>query len=487
MEDNRRINIDYIAVIRQDGNLVKYEQIDIPKPEGLLSDLEGILNNPDGTILELQSRMCEFYEEDKRKNVSYLPHYYYTNPHTLWYVSFPKIYHPDEYQEMIQEIEARMISKNSWTLSRIRERDTEAAYQEKLNGYIKEALQREKDEYYRQCLKFITAITYEDAVDEYTKDPTIIMCSGAFCGCWSKDLKVNSDIVLRVNAQLGYSHSSTYLAISLWYKSRLIEPYSSFVSHFKKYVKYPWYIVLTSPHTRCWDEIFKSAAEMANMATTDPDQFYNKYIKDELKKMISGLTYIVEKPKYFIDSLIDDKDSYFEHGIKPEHVKTYREFPDDWSMALIADKLSDAHKLLSNLADLAEFEPTAQSAYDTIKGYITRMLPRAKEYYATNSNSIEKLSKSISDTESKLQELKNRIAAHTPHIDERYEKGFKHRSLIEADYERECYDYRYLKGEIKRTEQTNSSLWSLRFGRKQITESLKNFIDTVTKSDLLNS
>ena len=153
-------------------------------------------------------------------------------------------------------------------------------------------------------------------------------------------------------------------------------------------------------------------------------------------------------------------------------------------MALIADKLSDAHKLLSNLADLAEFEPTAQSAYDTIKGYITRMLPQAKEYYATNSNAIEKLSKSISDTESKLQELKNKIAAHTPHIDERYEKGFKHRSLIEADYERECYDYRYLKGEIKKTEQTNSSLWSLRSGRKLILESLKEFIDTVTKSNL---
>ena len=47
MEDNRSINVDYIAVIRQDGNLVKYEQIDIPKPEGLLSDLEGILNDPD--------------------------------------------------------------------------------------------------------------------------------------------------------------------------------------------------------------------------------------------------------------------------------------------------------------------------------------------------------------------------------------------------------------------------------------------------------
>ena len=120
MEDNRRINIDYIAVIRQDGNLVKYEQIDVPKPESLMADLEAILNDPDGTILDLLSRMCQFYDEDRRRNINYLDHGYYTNAHTLGYVSFPKIYHSDGYQEMIREIEARMISKNSWTLSRIR-------------------------------------------------------------------------------------------------------------------------------------------------------------------------------------------------------------------------------------------------------------------------------------------------------------------------------------------------------------------------------
>ena len=449
MEENRRINIDYVAAVRQDGNLVKLDYIDIKKPESLLSELKAILENPECTLLDLQSRMCDFYEEDRRRNISYLDHCYYSNTHTTGYVSFPKIYSPDE---LLQDSE--------------------------------ETLKKRKKDYYHQCLNFITAITFNETIDECKKDPSIKLHSSASCGCRSNDLIVNSDITLRVTAQLGYSSQSAYLGISLWYKDILIHPYSFFVSHFRLYQKYDWYIKITSPHTLCWEDIFQSVIDMANMATTHPEQFYNKYIKDEIKKMISGLTYIVEKPKYFISSLIDDKDSYFEHGIKPEHVKTYREFPDDWSMALIADKLSDAHKLLSNLADLAEFEPTAQSAYDTIKGYITRMLPQAKEYYATNSNAIEKLSKSISDTESKLQELKNKIAGHTPHIDERYEKGFKHRSLIEADYERECYDYRYLKGEIKRTEQTNSSLWSLRSGRKLILESLKEFIDTVTKSNL---
>lgn len=479
MEEKRTINVDYIAIVRQVGNLVKLEHIDIRKPESLLSDLKAILEDPERTLLDLQSRMCEFYEEDKRRDISYLHHSYYTNAHTTGYVSFPKIYHQDEYNDMIREIEARTISKNNWSLSRIKERDGETAYQEKLKTDIDEVLKKKKEEYYRLCLSFITATTFNDTVAECQEDPTIKLYSNAFCWSRTKDLRVNSDIVLSITAQLGYSSQSAHLGISLWYKGILIHPYSFFVSHFRKYRKYKFYVKIISPHTLCWEDIFQSVVDMANMATTHPEQFYNKYIKDEIKKMISGLTYIVEKPKYFISSLIYDKDSYFDNGIRPEYVKAYREFPDDMSMALIADKLSDAHELLSNLADLAAVEPTAQSAYDTIKGFITRMLPLAKKYYTTNSDAIEKLNKNIADTESKLQELKNRIAVHTQHIDERYAKGFRGRSLVEAEYERECYDYRYLKGEIKRTEQTNSSLWSLKFGRKLILESLQQFIDTV--------
>lgn len=479
MEEKRTINVDYIAIVRQVGNLVKLEHIDIRKPESLLSDLKAILEDPERTLLDLQSRMCESYEEDRRRGLSYLENCSYTNAHISGWVSFPKIYSSDEYKEMLEDIEARTIRQKSLSLSRTKERDGETAYQEKLKTYIDDVLKKKKEEYYRLCLSFITATTFNDTVAECKEDPTIKLYSNASCGSWTKDLRVNSDIVLSITAQLGYSSQSAHLGISLWYKGILIHPYSFFVSHFRKYIKYKFYVKIISPHTLCWDEIFQDAVEMANLATSSPERFYNIYIKDEIKKMVSGLTYIVEKPKYFISSLIDDKDSYFENGIRPEHVKIYKEFPDDMSMALIADKLSDAYELLSNLSNLAKIEPVAQSAHDTIKGYIIRMLPKIKEYSIKNNDAVEKLGKSISETESKLQELKKRIAIHTPYIDERYAKGFKCRSSIEADYERECYDYRYLKEDIKRTEQTNSSLLNLRYGRNLILESLQHCLDTI--------
>ena len=449
MEDNRRINIDYVAVIREDGNLFKLDYIDIKKPESLLSELKAILENPECTLLDLQSRMCDFYEEDRRRNISYLDNCYYSNTHTTGYVSFPKIYSPDELLQVSEE-----------------------------------TLKKRKKDYYHQCLNFITAITFNETIDECKKDPSIKLHSSASCGCRSNDLIVNSDITLRVTAQLGYSRQSVYLGISLWYKDILIHPYSFFVSNFREYRKYNFYIKNISPHIYCWDEIFQHTVDMANMAATYPEQFYNKYIKDELKKMVSGLRYIVDNPKHFIDSVMEDKDSYYMTGIRPEHVKTYRKFPDDMSMALIADKLCDAHKLFSNLTKLAKFEPIAQGAYNTITDFITRMLPIAKKYYETNNDAIERLSISISDAVSKLQELKRRLSIHTQHIDEIHKRGSEYLCVIEAKYERECYEYRYLKEEIKRTEQTYSNLLGLKFGRKLILESLKEFIDTVTKSNL---
>lgn len=449
MEDNRRVNVDYVAVVRQENNLYKLDYINNKKPEVLLTDLEAILEDPECTLLDLQSRMCEFYEEDRRRTQSYLLEGHYTNPHVLGLVSFPKIYSPDE------------LLKDS-----------------------EETLKKRKKDYYHQCLSFITAITLNETIDECKKDPSIKLHSSASCGCRSNDLIVNSDITLRVTAQLGYSSQSAYLGISLRYKDILIHPYSFFVSHFRKYQKYKFYIKITSPHTRCWEEIFQSVVDMANMTTTHPEQFYNKYIKNEIHKMISGLTHIVEKPKYFLDSLIDDKESYFDNGIRPEYIKTYREFPDDMSIALIADKLSDAHELLSNLADLAALEPAAKSAYETIEGYIKRMHPKIKECYSKNCQAIDKLKANVADIRMKQQELKEKKAIHTRTIEGKYDsqdrsKPIRCRSLIEAEYETSNYEYRYLLEEIKQTDRTISSLLDIQFMRNQILPPLQQFLDSI--------
>ena len=64
-----RVNIDYIPVIRQHANLVKLERIEIEKTQALLSDLKDLMDGISFSILDLQSKMCAHFDEDKNSNL----------------------------------------------------------------------------------------------------------------------------------------------------------------------------------------------------------------------------------------------------------------------------------------------------------------------------------------------------------------------------------------------------------------------------------
>ena len=75
MATKQTVNIDYVPVIKQDGNLVKLDKVIIKKPEFLISDLDIILNNPNQNLLDLQSRMCMHFAESQRKNIRFISPY----------------------------------------------------------------------------------------------------------------------------------------------------------------------------------------------------------------------------------------------------------------------------------------------------------------------------------------------------------------------------------------------------------------------------
>lgn len=352
------VNVDYVSVVRQDGELYRLDHVNITKPEGLLADLKEIAENQECTIFDLQSRMYDYFDQENRKPISYLFSSQYCNPHASWQVCFPKI------------------------------TEREEAHVNVKTGYL------------RRCIDYISAKAYFDTVDECKKDATVKLYSGAFCGCNSNTLTVNSDVQLTVTAQLGYSFASAYLGISLYYKNFLIEPYGFFVDNFRMYRKYPWYVAFTSPHTLCWDEIFQSAVDIANLAVTNPTRLYNEYVRKELHKMISGLTFITDSPAAFIDSVIDDEDS----DIKEEYIQLYREYPDDFCIAMIADKLETACGMISPLTGLARIEPLAQYAVDVIKSRIGKHLPNIELYFTLLDQKLSSIDEEIAHGEHSEQD-----------------------------------------------------------------------------------
>lgn len=53
--NKRIINKDYIAVIKEENNLLNYEEIEIPYPRNLVEQIENIGKNEKCTILDVQA------------------------------------------------------------------------------------------------------------------------------------------------------------------------------------------------------------------------------------------------------------------------------------------------------------------------------------------------------------------------------------------------------------------------------------------------
>ena len=60
-QNNKKINIDYIGVVKENDGKFIYERVDIAKSEVLLTDLEAMYKNPNRTVLEMQDLFKEYF------------------------------------------------------------------------------------------------------------------------------------------------------------------------------------------------------------------------------------------------------------------------------------------------------------------------------------------------------------------------------------------------------------------------------------------
>ena len=60
-QNNKKINIDYIGVVKEHDGKYAYERVDIAKSEVLLTDLEAMYKNLNRTVLEMQDLFKTYF------------------------------------------------------------------------------------------------------------------------------------------------------------------------------------------------------------------------------------------------------------------------------------------------------------------------------------------------------------------------------------------------------------------------------------------
>ena len=462
METKRVVNIDFIPVIRQIGNQVKLEQLEIEKPVELISDLRVMLENPNHTILDLQSRMCIHFKEGNRKSTNLISPYTYSSSYITDYVPFPKIYSMEEYEELVKDMEESAKRNNTYILKKAQEK-SEEKYQEVLAECIAKVASSRKQSYHSNCIHYINGVTYQATIAKCKKDPSIKMHTIESCGWRTVTHTVNSDIEMSVDTNFGYGWSS-YFYLCMKYKGIKILPYSFIVNYYFANMRDICRCTRNYPvYSYSWETALKFVEEATNLAAENPERFCNAFIKNEIQAMLSGLGDIIRNPQGFVNRFVTgvnhERGSYIGvRNISCEDKKIYSTFPEDMPIAYLAEKITNAYELLENLKELGEVYPLAIDAIDKIKSLSEDALPKLEISRTKNNNAIESLRARLEIMNGDLNSLKEKEKEYSLKIESIYEAqkekdDAKSYYTIQTEYESDHPEYTSLKKEISEIEE----------------------------------
>ena len=491
METKRVVNIDFIPVIRQIGNEVKLEQMEIEKPVELISDLKVMLENPNHTILDLQSRMCIHFKEGNRKFTGIISPYTYSSSYITDFVPFPKIYSMEEYEELVRDIEESAKRNNVYVLKKARE-TSEGKYQEVLAECIAKVASSRKQSYYSSCIHYINGVTYHETSAKCKNDPSIKMHTIESCGWRTVTHTVNSDIEMSVDTNFGYGWAS-YFYLCMKYKGIKILPYSFIVNYYYANMRDICRCTRNYPvYSYSWETALKFVEEATNLASQSPERFCNEFLKNEIQAMLSGLSDIIRNPHGFVNRFVTginhERGSYIGvRNISCEDKKVYSTFPEDMPIAYLAEKVSNAYELLENLKELAEVYPMATDAITQIMSLSVDALPKLEGSRAKNNSAIESLRTRLEILNGDLSSLKEKEHEHSLKIESIYDAqkekdNAKSLYTIQSEYESDHPEYTSLKKGISDIEEEIRNKESENRVRESFINQIEECIKTIEES-----
>ena len=301
---------------------------------------------------------------------------------------------------------------------------------------------------------YIYAHNYALKFQEIQDDNKVVMSSHDKRGWKKVDYEVNDVITISMQTNFGYGHSS-YFFCNLKYKDINILPYSAVVEYC--YVQWADFIRYTRQYEvdrKNWKYVFEFVVETANLAKTDPDQFIQKWIVNELAVMIDGLKELMENPndvlkKYFKKRGEKIIIGYYTkvRNCSDDDIYEYEILPDEKSIAIKAEKIVGCLSLLDNLSKLNEILPIIKDYIEEIKRMNHHILPEIKacmnkiaKDYKVLRRELDQLLDEIRIIDNILNQHKKQIRKLAMHKDS-FDEKLNDKTDVEAEYRREHPDY----------------------------------------------
>lgn len=374
----KKINIDYIAVVRQKGELLDYSEETINYDHDVINRLTNLVEDSSKTILDMQDYFnhCVKNEVDE---LNYAITVSYSNSFVRP-VKYPNKITEKEYKEELYDLITEYQKK-------CKDTDTNKRRAERVL----------KQRFLLHSSRYIYAIAWRDTWRNLCKDTTIKVYSHEIIGFMKKKhLHVTDDIDIFIQTNFCYG-SSTYMNFALKYKGVLIVPYSDYVRfYYARMYSLVSYTRDYSPERENWSNMLKMIVELSNLAATN-EQLFIKWMIDEVKDMVKGLQDIYQHPKQYIRKIqkSDNKDYNYNYiRINLVSVASHKEYmvkEEEHEISFISEKLSGALNFITNLRNASLLNIDATDAINTILELNRSIYPRIVSLMTQVETDIDRL------------------------------------------------------------------------------------------------
>lgn len=423
------INKDYIGVVSELANKkMSYTQVLIEnKHKGLISILNDMIDNPNKTVLDLQTHFTkEFRQADHQEFYNFCYPYAYNSSY-IGGIHYPKIYSYDEYKTAISDYKISLQSRN---------------VQGNIELMVKTEICNKKKSFYNQVNRYISAYYFSKKLLELKSNPANKMFSSEAIGWTNYQYKVNDDIIVTVKSNFGYGGSS-YFFVNLTYKGIDILPYSDSVKYYHaKMVDLIRYTRLYCTERKSWNIALDFVTETVNDAVQDEASFVQKWIVNEVEEMMRNLETLARDPKYIFDMAMKNTDVKGLSSVRiisNSEIKLFKIYQRESLIAFQAEKISNSLLLLEKLKALAPIYSKVTESIDRIIEINTDLFPQFQKAISDIEKEIDKRTKDLDNDEEKKESLEVKNKEHFDKIQEIMEESLENNTFTYEHKVREKY------------------------------------------------
>lgn len=403
MGNTKRINVDYIAVLVESGNILARKNIGLPSIDYEIEQLQSIVEDPRKTFVDLQ----RYY------------HYCFKGHHKLYRYCLPYSYSetfidsateprdiPDNGLKIFLQDDKERALRSCPRYKYKSKEEQQAAIDEMVANYEKER----KKKIFNMYKRFMQCQNLYEKTKEIKDDTSIKMFSTENIGWTNYEYQLSKDINVFLRTNFCYGRAA-YFLVTIKYKDVLIVPYSYVVKYF--HANFAWFTRCTHsyiPVRENWDNALDFIAEFTNMSIKDPETLLKKYILEEIDTMVKGLEDMIASPREYIERVENvsaDSPVYQDlrnvRAINSDEEEQYKLFPNEFDKVYVLLKISGALQLLVNIKKIAEIVKEVNTYIDKIENLNAKIQPESKSLLKKIEDELVKMQNQI-DEQAKRKE-----------------------------------------------------------------------------------